>query len=417
MDMSVLFLLILGLAGMAVLGLVVAVAVALTNKDAARQAWLSLALVIPIALILGVTLFGFMLTGRSVDYQSTRSIEFPSDAAASPMVPQEIRPDIPEPAVEASSDEEPATTPEPASPSRPEWVDAPPERIDSGDVYQTSVSVGPFLTRHECDRAMPAALGSAVATFIADYVNPQAASRVSLPNDYIRRNIVKDQFTETVELDPKTEVLLEGEEAQSMVRLHARLQFDRSVKTHIEQLWRRSVVAERLWIAGFALGAVLLLLLILFAVLKIDRATDGKARGRLTLGVGGVMILLLLTTLIGMRILAGARAMQYGSGEAMVPANAQASSTAEVRVSRTSNVTSSDATTSNVKIESHARAAGGTETVVTAHGPTWLLIAPGFLLILLTIAGLIALLAFKKTRPVGLAILALLVLGSLVMVA
>jgi len=121
-------------------------------------------------------------------------------------------PDDREPAAGPGSDETTKTgtvipaaaTPEVAGQNveRPAWVGAPAQR--TGDGYRTSVTVGPYMTRQECERALPAALQTAVAEYVDVFIGPRAARRVRLSPQYVTDHVVRESWEETVTvtLDP-----------------------------------------------------------------------------------------------------------------------------------------------------------------------------------------------------------------------
>src|SRR5205814_196301 len=71
----------------------------------------------------------------------------------------------------------------PAANPRPSWIDAPPKL--TGGVYRTKVTVGPFATREECDRALPAVLLKATNNYIDSFLGEGASRWVKLPPGYI----------------------------------------------------------------------------------------------------------------------------------------------------------------------------------------------------------------------------------------
>ncbi|MBN2477424.1 MAG: hypothetical protein JXB62_22655 [Pirellulales bacterium] len=172
---------------------------------------------------------------------------------------------------------------------RPAWIDGKPQRTADG--YQITVTVGPYTTLSECERALPAALQSAAAEYIEIVLGPRAARRVQLPTEYLRDRIMRDTWEETVEiaLDPDL-VVLGPDETNRMICLHHRLLFDSSAKREVERLWDEEMVAGRLWYTGTGVVSVLVLLSVLLGVLKIDEATQGAYRGRL--GTAGVAVAL-----------------------------------------------------------------------------------------------------------------------------
>ncbi len=163
-------------------------------------------------------------------------------------------------------------------PGQPDWVDAPAQQVDGA--YRVAVSVGPYATRGECERELPEALRAAVDEYASQYFGPEAAGRVRLPVDYLRENVVQEQWLETrrVSVSPSSQI--------PMVRLHVLLEFDRAVNDRLREAWRQAVIHGKLWILG-TFGTMLLLLLSAFwAYLRVDLATRGAYRGRLRFATG-----------------------------------------------------------------------------------------------------------------------------------
>jgi len=211
-------------------------------------------------------------------------------------------PDDREPAAGPGSDETTKTgtvipaaaTPEVAGQNveRPAWVGAPAQR--TGDGYRTSVTVGPYMTRQECERALPAALQTAVAEYVDVFIGPRAARRVRLSPQYVTDHVVRESWEETVTvtLDPNR-VVLDSDDVREMVQLHVLLEFDPEVESEVEQRWRAVILNGRLWYAGVGGAAALMLLSVLFGTLKMDQATHGACRGRL--GTAGVVAAVAVT--------------------------------------------------------------------------------------------------------------------------
>ncbi len=145
----------------------------------------------------------------------------------------------------------------PATPAktRPAWVDAPPHVV--GGAYQTSITVGPYTTRGECDARLPEAVQESVDRYVETWLEADTTDPVRLPGDYLRQQLVKDQWEETRQYS-----------VGPMIQLHALLRFDRQVKDRILEERRRTVVAGRLWLTGSAVLAALALLAALYGYLK-----------------------------------------------------------------------------------------------------------------------------------------------------
>lgn len=174
----------------------------------------------------------------------------------------------------------PVESTEPAKPdaaskkTRPAWVDGPDEGVVDGE-YQMVVMAGPYDNKARCDEEMRKLLPQAVRKFAARQlrISEQEAAQIDLPLDYIRTQVVKEQYVEprNTELGPWTQV-------------NALLRFDSPVKARIDQEWNQIRVSQRLWTTGEGLAGLLWLLAVAYGYLKIDLATKGNYRGRLRLG-------------------------------------------------------------------------------------------------------------------------------------
>jgi hypothetical protein len=161
--------------------------------------------------------------------------------------------------------------------TRPAWVSAPPQLV--GDAYQMSMVVGPYTTRQECDAKLPEAVQEALSRYAETAVGPEAVGMVRLPDDYLRHDVVVNQWEETRQYS-----------VGPMVLLHLQLQFDVHVKSRVREAYRQAVVAERLYAAGTWSAIAIAILTVLFGYLKIDLATGGAYRGRLRLGAATVIL-------------------------------------------------------------------------------------------------------------------------------
>lgn len=143
----------------------------------------------------------------------------------------------------------------PAAKTRPAWVDAPPHVVDGA--YQTSVAVGPYTTRGECDAKLPDEFQKALDHYADVCLDETIAGQVRLPNDYLRQRVVKDEWEETRQYS-----------VGRMLHLHVLLQFDRQVKERILEAYRETRIAGRLWWVGGTSLAVWGLLAVLYGYLK-----------------------------------------------------------------------------------------------------------------------------------------------------
>jgi len=162
---------------------------------------------------------------------------------------------------------------------KPEWVDVPPGPVDG--VYQTTVTVGPYTTRQECDDALPRELSRATADYVETYLDTRAGRRVSLSPEFLREHVVKAEWEEPIQAS-----------VGPMIQVHALLKYDGPVNARLKEEWRRTIISSRIMYAGAGLLAVMGALLALFAFLKIDLITKGAYRGRLKLAaLAGILIL------------------------------------------------------------------------------------------------------------------------------
>jgi hypothetical protein len=305
----------------------------------------------------------------------------PADPAAGP----------PPAAADASSKAEegaPKPTEPPAAEKRPAWVDSRPQVV--GNVYQTAVKTDPRLTQQECEAELPKLLRDAVGRYAETELDRSAevAQDVQLPLTYIQDRIVTQKWLETVH------VSLPG----NWVRLHVLLEFNQEATQQIQkeceraqqrldQQWLEAGVVRRLWYGGTGLGAVLALLALLFACLKIDQATAGAWRGRLFLAGTAGTIVVAGAACVGMYLL-----QRAGGMELAPPAVPQIE----------------PATYSLLDPGSPQPAAAA-----ILH-PAKLTVLSIGLLLLGTLA--VALTISRKARPIGLALLALVLLGGLAIV-
>lgn len=177
---------------------------------------------------------------------------------------------------------------ETVEPDHPAWVAAEPH-LD-GSVYKMVTVVGPYTTRAECYEHLPQELRKAVDQYavtllggeVRDLVDMEDGRHFPLPLGYVEDHVVQEQWVEQKEYG-----------VGLMYNLHVQLAFDREAQDRIRQVWRRTVVEERLIALAGLVVLVLLLLSVLYAYLKSDLATGGAYRGRLRLAAAAAIVLLI----------------------------------------------------------------------------------------------------------------------------
>jgi hypothetical protein len=215
--------------------------------------------------------------------QASKDIASPTRSASAsiPTTPSAV-------AVASSSDLKPAAVlaapappvaaAAPTATKRPAWIDNPPQ--PSADAYEVAVKAGPWKTRVECEQSLDEEIAWAVDSYVAWRIGDEAREEVSLPVDYARRHLVRDQWLEKINTSL-------GE----MFNLHALLSFDRQVEGKLRDTWTGIVTGARLVLAAAVLSGILLLLSVIYGYLKIDLATGGAYRGRLRLAVAAIVAL------------------------------------------------------------------------------------------------------------------------------
>ncbi len=133
-----------------------------------------------------------------------------------------------------------------------------------------TIVIGPYTTRQECDAQLPYKLEEALQRYVDTCVHEPIRRPVTLPYEFLREQVVKDQWEE-----------IRPSSVGPMTQLHVLLQFDRKVKDRVLEQQRRDVVASRLWVAGSCLAWMLWLLAVMYGYLRIDLKTGGVYRGRL----------------------------------------------------------------------------------------------------------------------------------------
>ena len=104
-----------------------------------------------------------------------------------------------------------------AESQRPDWVGRPPQA--AGDDYRTSITVGPYTTRAECDAKLPEEVQKALNQYVQTWLGERMPPGVVLPEADFRPAIVKEQREEVRQYS-----------VGPMVNLHVLLEFDQAVK-------------------------------------------------------------------------------------------------------------------------------------------------------------------------------------------
>ncbi|MCI0493205.1 MAG: hypothetical protein L0Z07_09740, partial [Planctomycetes bacterium] len=202
--------------------------------------------------------------------------------------------EVEEPAVNAS-DEEPAS-------SRPTWIDEAQKRV--GNTWREVVVTDEYATIDECyaerDKLLMIATGEFVKQFAgangvySTTVGPDGLERVHQPRpnafpviarypalyrmgitaDYLRREIAKDEYVETVERS-----------FGPMKKLYTLVEFSPAVDNELRQRWAAYQRQERFAIVGIGAASILGLLSLVWGLLKVDTWTKGYYTKRLFLGV------------------------------------------------------------------------------------------------------------------------------------
>lgn len=187
--------------------------------------------------------------------------------------------------------------------TRPSWVDVPAKRV--GNAQRRVIVAGDFATREECDREADRLLMLATAEHLSAITGTPLAyspvseaslhdgsviypvsdprlyllQRMNVGLDYVRREVAKDEYEETVELS-----------FGPMKRLYTLVEFTPSVDNELRTRWDEFRREKRFAMVGMGAGSVLGLLGMAFGLLKVDTWTKGYYTKRLFLGVPAAII-------------------------------------------------------------------------------------------------------------------------------
>jgi hypothetical protein len=169
---------------------------------------------------------------------------------------------------------------------RPVWVDQPPKRV--GNVWREVVFAGDYATIRECNLAADVELLEAVRVHIAELVGAHGGNRspvvpqldqMGIGIDYIRREIAKDEYLETVERS-----------VGPMVRSYTLLEFSSSVDRDLRNRWETFLRESRLLTVGGVGALAFSLVGLAYGLLKVDTWTKGYYTKQLILGVPAAII-------------------------------------------------------------------------------------------------------------------------------
>ncbi|HVX14606.1 MAG TPA: hypothetical protein VHC22_25690 [Pirellulales bacterium] len=164
----------------------------------------------------------------------------------------------------------PSSNAEPGGKSRPAWMDTAHGRV--GDVYRTTVTAGPWLTRAECEEQLAGVLREAVQRYADRFLGEGKGRFVDLDMSYIHDHIVRDEWEERRQ-----------QTIETMTYLHELLEFDQAANRAIDASYKQTVVKGRLGYTAIGGGVLLGLLTVVFGYLKVDTLTRGYYTGRLRL--------------------------------------------------------------------------------------------------------------------------------------
>ncbi len=275
---------------------------------------------------------------------------------------------------------------------RPDWVGRDARRVDGA--YEMTASVGPYATRLECERALPAELDAVVADYVERYLGGAFRDRVRLPLDYLRDRVIAEEWEEVRQTS-----------VGPMLQLHVLLSFDSQVNTRLKAIRDQMIVGERLRVLALSIGSVLAAVATAFLYLKADLATGGAYRGWLRVGaltalaaIGGGVYLLLAV--------APEPAAAWPAVEQLERPAAEGG--------RVTTVGGGAFDGSVIQVASpEPSVAHGEQWVVVRYTASWFAVG----LLALGMLGMVGMLAFRRTRVLALALVALLLVLGLIMVA
>jgi hypothetical protein len=171
-------------------------------------------------------------------------------------------------------------------PSRPAWVDASPKRV--GNTWRDVIVTDEFATKEECDREADRLLLQATYAHIqvlrqrfdrGPWPEPAEPYPLGITIDYIRREIARDEYLETVERS-----------FGPMKKLYTLVEFTPAVDRELRARWDGYRRQARLATVGAGAGLVLGVLGLAWGLLRLDTWTRGYYTKRLFVGVPAAII-------------------------------------------------------------------------------------------------------------------------------
>ncbi len=194
-------------------------------------------------------------------------------------------------AISAAIDQRPMAEkplPPPASPP-PDWLSA----ASSAGSPSSVVVVGPHVDVAECERHLHEAVQPVVAEFVANYLGPQWRDRITLPEEFVRTELIRDRYVETVPAS-----------FGPMVQLHLLLSFDGKVKAQLAAQQLELVRRQRIAAIGALFAGFLGCLAVAYFALRHDAAHGGRGRSGTLAWAGTATALCITLTVAAMRYVA-----------------------------------------------------------------------------------------------------------------
>jgi hypothetical protein len=196
----------------------------------------------------------------------------------------------------------------PASGLRPKWMDEPQKMV--GTNFRQVVVAGPYATPEECyaktDELLKIATDNYVKQFSGGRRDDQslttaqqgsplvkimnfrsnALEQMGIDVAYIRREIAKDEYLETVDSS-----------VGPMKNLYTLMEFSPDVDRELHLRWDEMRRGGRLTAVGLLSGSIIGMIGLVFGLLKVDTATKGYYSKRLFIGVPALLAIALSTWL------------------------------------------------------------------------------------------------------------------------
>ena len=153
--------------------------------------------------------------------------------------------------------------------------------------------VGPHVDAAECERHLYEAVQPVVAEFVANYLGPQWRDRITLPEEFVRTELIRDRYVETVPAS-----------FGPMVQLHLLLSFDGKVKAQLAAQQLELVRRQRIAAIAAVFGGFLGCMAVAYVALRHDAAHGGHGRSGTIAWAGTAAGLCIALTVAAMRYLA-----------------------------------------------------------------------------------------------------------------